>query len=450
MEFTYEEQVRRLSPAQARLESARCLLCEDAPCTAACPAGVDAMRFIRAIRFRNERRALDLIRRSNVLAGTCGTICPHENLCEGACSAHALQGAPVAIGALQRYAADSEERTPAPPAREVTWTDHTVAVVGSGPAGLGAAAELARSGIRAVVYEPRDRAGGMVNYGVPRFRCADAVVNRAVAFVEGLGVEFRLGEAATDLDALLEAHDAVILAGGLGKGKGAGLPGEDLAGVYLGLDFIAAVNADLDTAGARLPIGERTVILGAGQVGMDLAEHCLRLGARSVEVTSRRGTDSIRHAAPGEFDTALTHGVSFLTCAVPDEIEGVDGRAVAVRGHRVRWNADGTMDDLAGSEFRLPADAVLIAAGQTPEAATVSLLAGLDTRRGRVVTDDTGKTSRDCVWAAGDLRHQGGGTVVGSVAEGRDAARAIALWLDVPPQPDHPRRELANVTGGDE
>ncbi len=429
MEFTYEEQVRRLTPAMARLEASRCLLCEDAPCTAACPAGVDAMRFIRAIRFRNERRALDLIRRSNVLAGTCGTICPHENLCEGACSAHALHGAPIAIGVLQRYAADAEERTPAPPAAEVSWTDHRVAVVGSGPAGLGAAAELARAGVRAVVFEARDRAGGMVNYGVPRFRCADAVVNRDVAFVEGLGVEFRLGEAANGLDALLEDFDAVVLGGGLGKGKGAGLPGEDLEGVHLGLDFIAAVNTDLESAAARLPLGGRVVILGAGQVGMDLAEHALRIGARAVEVTSRRGTGSIRHAAPGEFDTALGHGVSFLTCAVPDEIEGLNGRVTAVRGHRVQWDASGAMEDLAGSEFRLPADSVLIAAGQQPEAATVPLLSGLDTKWGRVVTDETGKTSRDRVWAAGDLRLRGGGTVVGSVAEGRDAARAIIASL---------------------
>ena len=434
MEFNYEEQVRRLSPAQARIEAARCLLCEDAPCTAACPAGVDGMRFIRAIRFRNERRALDLIRRSNVLAGTCGTICPHENLCEGACSAHALHGAPVAIGALQRYAADSEDRLPAPPAAEMSWTGHRVAVVGAGPAGLGAAAELARSGVRPVVYDARDRAGGMVNYGVPRFRCADEVVDRDVAFVQGLGVELRLDEAVSDLDALLEGFDAAVLTGGLGRGKTAGLPGEDLAGVHRGLDFIAAVNGDLDTAPVRLPVGERVVILGAGQVGMDLAEHALRLGARAVEVTSRRGTDSIRKAAPGEFDAALGHGVSFLTCAVPDGLEGTSGRVVAVRGHRVRWTTDGAMEDLPGSDFRLPADTVLVAAGQEPEAITVPLLAGLTTRRGRVVTDETGLTSRAGVWAAGDLQDGGGGTVVGSVAEGRDAARTILAWLGVPPQ----------------
>jgi len=390
------------------------------------------MRFIRSIRFRNERRALDLIRRSNILAGTCGTICPHENLCEGACSADALQGAPVAIGALQRYAADAEMRTPPPPtpAPATAGADRRVAVLGSGPAGLGAAAELARGGVRAVVFDPRDRAGGMVNYGVPRFRCADAVVDRDVAFVEGLGVEFRLGEAADDVAALLEGFDAVVLAGGLGKGKGADLPGEDLEGVHLGLDFIAAVNTDPDSAATRLPIGERVVILGAGQVGMDLAEHSLRLGASAVEVTSRRGTDSIRGAAPGEFDTALGHGVSFMTCAVPDAIEGAGGRVAAVRGHRVRWTRSGVMEDLTGSEFRLPADTVLIAAGQEPEAATVPLLDGLDTRRGRVVTDETGATSRAGVWAAGDLRYGGGGTVVGSVAEGRDAARAILSWLD--------------------
>ena len=433
MDFSYEEQVRKLSPAQARLEASRCLVCEDAPCTKACPAGVDAMRFIRAIRFRNERRALDLIRQSNILAGTCGTICPHENLCEGACSAHALHGAPVAIGALQRYASDAEEWAPGPPSPEADWSKHQVAVVGSGPAGLGAAAELARGGVRPVVFDPRDRAGGMVNYGVPRFRCADAVVNRDVAFVESLGVEFRLGEAAKDLDALLEEFDAVILAGGLGKGKSANLPGEDLDGVHRGLDFIDAVNSDLDSAATRLPLGERVVILGAGQVGMDLAEHALRIGATAIEVTSRRGTDSIRHAAPGEFDTALTHGVSFLTCAVPDEIQGKDGRAVAVRGHRVRWTADGVMEDLEGSEFRLPADSVLVAAGQKAEAATMPLLDGLETKWGRLVTDESGKTSRDCVWAAGDLRYRGGGTVVGSVAEGRDAAKAILAWLDIAP-----------------
>lgn len=430
MELSYEEQTRRLTPAQARLEAARCLFCEDAPCTAACPAGVDAMRFIRAIRFRNERRALDLIRGSNVLAGTCGTICPHENLCEGACNTHALHGAPVAIGALQRYASDAEERFPIPWARTVAWTDHRVAVVGAGPAGLGAAAELARCGVRAVVFEARDRAGGMVNYGVPRFRCADEVVDRDVLFVMGLGVDLRLGCPADDLEALLEDFDAVVLTGGLGRGKGAGLPGEDLEGVHRGLDFIVKVNADLDNASHRLTVGERVVILGAGQVGMDLAEHALRLGARSVEATSRRGTDVIRGAAPGEFDTALRHGVSFLTCAVPDEIEGENGRVTAVRGHRVRWLPDGTMEDLAGSTFRLPADTVLVAAGQEPEEAALPLLAGLETRRGRIVTDETGQTCRDRVWAAGDGKDGGGGTVVRAVAEGRDVARAIFGWLE--------------------
>ncbi|MBM4370542.1 MAG: FAD-dependent oxidoreductase [Deltaproteobacteria bacterium] len=425
----FSEQVRRLTPAQARLEAARCLSCEDAACTAACPAGVDAMRFIRAIRFRNERRALDVIRRSNVLAGTCGTICPHENLCEGACSARGLRDAPVAIGALQRYAADAADRFPPLPAPRAAATGRRVAVVGAGPAGLGAAAALAQAGVTPVLFEARSRAGGMVNYGVPRFRCADAVVERDLAYVLGLGVELHTGEAPKELSELLRHHDAVLLACGLGRGRPAGLPGEDLAGVWPGMAFIEEVNRDPATAADRLVVGERVVVLGAGQVGMDLAEHALRLGAGAVECTSRRGTEDLRRAAPGELDSALRHGVTFLCCAVPDALEGRDGRVDAVRGHRVRWIGAGPesrMEDLPGSEFRLPASTVLVAAGQAPEDWTLPLLAGLPLRGGQVVADGTGAVNGlPGVWVAGDLRHGGGGTVVASVAQGRDTAREI-------------------------
>lgn len=438
MNFDYQEQVEPMTPAQAWLEASRCLLCKDAPCTAACPAGVDAMRFIRAIRFDNLRHALDIIRESNVLAGICGTICPHENLCEGACSATELYS-PIKIGALQRFAADRSDDF------QVTWTPprapacgKKVAVIGAGPAGLGGAAELARKGVEVTVFESRDRAGGVVNYGVPRFRLADRVVDRDVDYVRSLGVEIRLGEKAGDpTDLLARGFDAVLVAVGLGDPVRLGLPGEELDGVHFGLDFIRKVNQDLETAAERLAVGKRVVIQGAGQVGLDLAEHVLRLGAEDVLCLSRRGTRDLREAAPAEFATALDHGVQFLTNCRVTELLGEEGRVTAVKCVRLEWVEVGgplppMARDIPGTEFLLPATSYLQAAGQRPEEDSIPVLLPLQRLKGRVVKKSArGATSIPGVWVAGDIAGGGGGTIVRSVAEGRDAAREILEHLGV-------------------
>lgn len=421
------EEGRTYAPHEAVIEASRCLMCEDPPCNEGCPAGVDVRRFIRKIRFGNFRGAARLIREANILVGICGRVCPQEILCMEHCVRASLD-TPIDIAGLQRFAGDSElaEVAPLP---EMRRGHGRVAVVGSGPGGLAAAAELRRAGVDVEVFEEADSLGGMLTRGIPPFRLDPNFAASELAYIARLGVKLCHGEPVDDPAGLLErGFDAVFISTGLWKPFQIGLEGEDLAGVYVAGEFLSKI-----AAGERPHVGERVVVIGGGNVAIDAASAALHLGATRVDLCCLESRDEMP-AFRSEVETAQSEGVEFHTRTRPVRILGRDGAVAGYEGIGIRWKEPGLLvpanaEDVAETEFRLAADTVIEAIGQ----GVLHRFPTLDlTERGHVKVDpETMQTSVDGVYAGGDTV-SGGGTAVQAVADGKRAAEAIlaSLGLD--------------------
>ncbi len=433
-----------LVPAQAVAESHRCLMCHDAPCTAACPAGVDVMHFIRALRFDNPRRALEVIRRTNVLAGICGAVCPKERLCEGACLRNALRD-PIRIGALQTFAAAHEMAHPRRAARAGGPSSDApaVAVVGAGPAGLAATDALVRCGARVTVFEAREAPGGMLAYGVPEARMPYAFVNAEVSpLLARPGVELTPGRALGrdfSLDDLFSrGFRAVFL--GVGLWKAARLAGvSEVPGVLHALPFLEAAARHARFHGPPPAVGPRCLVIGGGSVALDSAEVALRSGAREVEVVCLENTDEMP-ATREDIAGAWQRGARFFNRRRVTRLQRGPDAFFLIETIGIRWKEPGRFvpdnaEDLPGTEARLVADTVIVAIGQAPDPDVVRALSGLKRdARGLVQVDpETGATSVAGVFAGGDCASGCGRTVVASVAEGRRAGLAIAAHLGLRP-----------------
>jgi len=425
-----------MTPTQALIESSRCLMCEDSPCNSGCPAGVDVKGFIRALRFENPRRAYELITQSNFLAGVCGIVCPTERLCQEKCSNTSLT-TPVRIGELQRFAAQAEYASGRRALPPIERNGIKVAIIGAGPAGLSCAAELARRGYSPVVFERRERPGGMLAYGIPTFRLPQALLEREMEFIQDLGVELQVNstiEGSEALDGLFQQGFAAVYVGvGFTEPVMVGMPGEDLEGVTSGLEFLDQVNRhDL-----TFPIGKRVLVIGGGSVAMDVACSAARIQeVESVEVVCLEGL----HEMPAfrtEFNDAMAFGVQFHTRAMPLEILGKGGRVSGFSGIQIRWKEPGRFvpqnaEKIPGTEFTLVVDTVIEAIGQRPSPKVKELFAGMETGRGGtflVVNPETYMTSRAGVFAGGDVCIGCGTTVVAAVGEGRKAAGAIDQFI---------------------
>lgn len=426
-----------LTDAQARLEASRCLMCDDPPCVAACPAEVPVKHFIRAIRFDNPRRAINLIRARNVLAGICGLACPVDELCVGACSSTELS-MPIAINRLQHYAAvtalDAGRKPEAAPA-----TDRRVAIIGGGPAGLAAAAELARRGHAPTIFERNRRAGGICSYGVPSHRLPQELVAGEVEYVRRLGVEVKtastFGESVT-LDGLLAGgFDAVYVACGLQQAVVPPVPGSDLDGVCTWKQILDACSAaELD--GGELPmVATSVIIVGGGSVAMDVATRVSELGADEIDVVCLESP----HEMPAdvqELEEVWDSGARFHTRSMPLEITSKGGQVTGLKAARIRWKepdlfVPSNAEVIGGTEYWLPAEMIVFAIGARPAEYLAKALPGVDMdESGRIVVDaETGATSRPGVYAGGDVAAGGGATIVKSVAEGKRAAGAIDAYL---------------------
>ncbi|MDI7268787.1 MAG: FAD-dependent oxidoreductase, partial [Myxococcota bacterium] len=377
----------------------RCLLCHDPPCRAGCPAGVNPREFIRKVRFDNIAGAARSLRRANVLAGSCAWICPCGATCAARCTAEGLDR-PIDIGALQRFVTDWERsavgsRQSAIGSRQ-SAIGNPVAAIGAGPAGLAAAADLALRGRRVVVFDGAAAPGGMLRIAIPRFRLPAEVLDHDVSIVEALGVEFRCGRQVADLDDLFaEGFAAVFVATGVQTPRRMGVPGEALEGVVPALDLLVRANA-----GRAMDLGRRVVVIGGGDVALDAARTLRRAGAR-VTLAYRRARADMPAYAP-EVAAALDEGVEFLFDVVPVEVRG-ERRVGTVVLQRVRWEAggrDARHREAEGSPLVLEADSVVVAVGQENRAAF-----GLDAGPGGLIRVDpeTGMTSRDGVFAAGDV-----------------------------------------------
>jgi dihydropyrimidine dehydrogenase (NAD+) subunit PreT len=407
-----------LDAGAAAVAASRCHYCYDAPCVQACPTQIDIPSFIRKIGNGNLKGAAVDILSANPMGGMCARVCPTEILCEGACVRNHQDEKPVAIGALQRHATDWAMARGEPLFTRAADTGRHVAVVGAGPAGLACAHRLALAGHRVTVFDARDKAGGLNEYGIAAYKTVDDFAQREVAWLCSVGgIEVKTGVALgrdITLDTLRKQHDAVFLAMGLTGVRALQMDGEDLSGVMNAVDFIEQVREADDLA--SVPVGRRVVVIGGGNTAVDAAVQSHKLGATTVTMAYRRGVENMS-ATWAEREFAQGQGVTLMTHAKPVRLLGADGVVTGVEFERMSH---------AGTErFVIEADMVLKAIGQT--LVPVGIERELLTLDGsRIAVDANGQTSLPDVWAGGDCAATGGvDLTVQAVQDGKLAAAAI-------------------------
>ncbi len=434
------------SEEQAKYEANRCIQCPKRPCVNGCPVNVDIPEFIKAIREDDMPAAVRILKSKNALPGICGRVCPQESQCEEVCTL-AKRGAPIAIGRLERYVADWERNNQ--PATEAQTPDipkptgKRVAVVGSGPAGLTAAADLAKMGHSVTIFEALHVGGGVLMYGIPEFRLPKEIVQAEVKYVESLGAELVLdaviGKIDTVDELLASGYDAVFLGTGAGLPMFMNIPGENLCGIYSANEFLTRTNLMkaylFPVYDTPLSAGKRVAVIGGGNVAMDSARCALRLGAEEVYIIYRRSEVEMP-ARREEVENAMEEGIIFKFLTNPVEFIGNEqGWVTSMKCIEMEL---GEPDDSGrrrpipkeGSEFIIDIDTVVVALGTTPNPLIASTTEGLDTtRRGTVVADEeTGKTNKDRVWAGGDIV-TGAATVISAMGAGKRAAADIDKFL---------------------
>ncbi len=424
----FADHVPPLTEAQALLEASRCLYCYDAPCMQACPTRIDVPSFIRRIAEGNVRGAAESILTSNPLGGMCARDCPTEVLCEQVCVRNTEQGQPVAIGRLQRYAVDELMAGAHQPVfMRAPSTGRRVAVVGAGPAGLACAHALARAGHAVTLLDAKPKPGGLNEYGIAAYKVAGGYAQREVQWLLGIGgIELRCGwrlSSAEQLQALRREYDAVFLGLGLADTYRLGIAGEALEGVVDAVEFISHLRQARDPA--TLPVGRRVVVIGGGMTAIDAAVQSKLLGAQSVTIVYRRGAQQMP-ASRKEQDLAQIQGVGILHWLAPVEVLGEGGSVRGVRFARQRLEGGRLVP--VGEELTLEADMVLKAIGQRLDAGVLSEC-GLAQRDGRIVVDESGRTSVANIWAGGDCVADGDDLTVYAVAHGLRAAHDMDTQL---------------------
>lgn len=429
------------TPEQAIVEAKRCLQCKRPLCVSGCPVKVQIPEFIKLVSEGRFSEAARKIKETNALPAICGRVCPQETQCEQTCVL-GKRGEPVAIGRLERFVADwerehDEVEVPEPPQS----TGYSVAVVGSGPGGLACAADLAMWGHDVTIYELFHAPGGVLRYGIPSFRLPREVLDAELNYLERIGVKMRLnfvvGRTAT-IDELLEEHDAVFIATGAGLPRFLEIPGENLLGVYSANEFLTRVNLmradrfpEYDTP---VHCGNNVIVVGAGNVAMDAARTARRLGAENVTVVYRR-TRAEMPARAEEIEHAEQEGIQMRFLASPVEFVGdEDGW---VRSAICQQMELGEPDDsgrrspvpVEGETFEIECDTVVVAIGSRAHPLVPETTPDLDmSRRGYVAIDESGATSKEGVFAGGDIV-TGSATVIQAMGAGRRAAESIHRYL---------------------
>jgi glutamate synthase (NADPH/NADH) small chain len=415
-----------LTSRQAAIESARCLYCYDAPCMRACPTGIDVASFIRNIHDHNLEGAASTILQQNILGGSCSRVCPTEILCEDACVRNNdAEGQPVKIGLLQRHAIDNAHFD-GHPFKRAPCTGKTIAVVGAGPAGLACAHRLAMLGHDVVVFEAREKAGGLNEYGIAKYKLPGDFAQREVEFLLLIGgIEIQYGRVLgsnLQLSDLHTRYDAVFLGLGLSTSRRLGLTGEDAPGLMAAVDYIATLRQADDLA--ALPVPRRAIVIGAGNTAIDMAVQLKRLGADEVTLVYRRGFDAMS-ATGHEIEIAKTHFVRMRTWTAPLEVLLDDaGRVRGMRFEETRME-DGRLV-MTGGIIEIAADAVFKAIGQGMGlAALVDPLAREIERSDKIHIDGCFRTALPGVYAGGDCVAPGQDLTVQAVQHGKLAALAI-------------------------
>ena len=431
-------------------EALRCLNCKNMPCVAGCPVNIQIPDFISKMKEGDFEGAYQVISKSSSLPAVCGRVCPQETQCEKNC-VRGIKGEPVGIGRLERFAADwhnaHTKEAPTPPKSN----GHKVAVIGSGPSGLTCAGDLAKKGYQVTVFEALHTAGGVLVYGIPEFRLPKAIVQQEVDALIALGVEIAtnvvIGKTLTVDELFEQGYEAVFIGSGAGLPNFMGIPGESLKGVYSANEFLTRSNlmkAYEQNGTTPIMKGGKVAVVGGGNVAMDAARTALRLGAEKVYIVYRRSLEELP-ARKEEVEHAMEEGIEFLLLNNPVEILGFEnpddprdpknGFVTAMRCIKMEL---GEPDEqgrrrpipVAGSEFELPVDTVIMAIGTSPNPLIKSTTSGLDVNRrgGIVVREETGETSRTGVYAGGDAV-TGAATVISAMGAGKLAAKSIDEYL---------------------
>ena len=407
-----------LNGHEAAVAADRCYFCHDAPCVTACPTDIDIPLFIRQIATGTEDAAAKTIFDMNILGGMCARVCPTEELCEQACVRETAEGKPVEIGRLQRFATDAVMEKGVMPFKRAETSGKKVAVVGAGPAGLSCAHRLAMLGHDVTVYDALPKAGGLNEFGIAAYKSTDDFAAREVEWLCSIGgIEIKTGMAlGTDLniDDLVGCFAAVFLSVGLGGVNALSIDGDDKDGVDDAVSFIRDLRQASDLA--ALPVGRNVVVIGGGMTAVDAAVQSKLLGAQQVTIAYRRDRDAMS-ASRYEQDLASSFGVNLMFNTQPKAIHG-NGAATEIELEYTSTE-NGKLSG-TGETVRLPADQVFSAIGQT-----LTSDGGLKLDGSKIAVSETGRTSRDGVWAGGDCASGGDDLTVTAVAEGRDAAMDI-------------------------
>ena len=427
---------------EAMLEASRCLHCKNPRCVTACPVGVKIPDFIAYVAAGDIAGASAKIAEDSSLPAVCGRVCPQESQCEGSCVL-GVRGEPVSIGKLERFVADysASEGRPAE-VKAAPEGARKVAVIGSGPAGLACATDLAKAGYAVTIFEALHKAGGVLEYGIPEFRLPkEKVLKRELDAVRALGVKIELdviiGRTVT-IDSLMdkEGFEAVFIGTGAGLPKFMGIPGENLNGVFSANEFLTRNNlmkAFRDDYRTPIHAGAKVCVVGGGNVAMDAARTALRLGAETTIVYRR--TEVELPARKEEVHHAKEEGIDFRMLTNPVEILGDErGWVRALKCVRMELGEPDESGrrrpvEVPGSEFEIPTETVIMALGTSPNPLVARTTPGLETtRRGGLVADDAGATTRPGVFAGGDAV-TGAATVILAMGAGRKAAAAIDAYL---------------------
>ena len=429
-----------LEAHEAMIEASRCLFCHDAPCTIACPSDIDIPMFIRQISTGNTDGAARTIFSQNILGKSCAYACPTQVLCEGACVYHGLNEKPIDIGRLQGFASDHAITHDRHFVEAGSSTGRKIAVIGAGPAGLSCAHELTRLGHAVTVFEASPHAGGLNRYGVAPYKLDNTDVDQEVAYIQGIGFTIQTstrvvvdpsdtsqnGTKQIALAELERDYDAIFLGMGLGQSHQLDIPGESLTGVHGAAEFIYR----LKEANQAVQVGQRVVVVGAGNTAIDAAVESAKLGAHVTLVYRRRAED--QSAYDFEVDHAKQAGVMFEYLTSPVEILG-DTHVTGLQcvKNQVKATGSGKPDitPLPDSTFVIPCDMVLLATGQEKQTRFYEKIPSLTVDKGgRIEVNDQYQTRNPRYFAGGDCVN-GGKEVVNAVAHGRDAARGMDTWL---------------------
>lgn len=425
-----------LSPSEAIIDADRCYFCYAAPCTTACPTGIDIPGFIQKIRSGNLKGSAHTILSANIMGGMCARVCPTEVLCEQACVRNTHEDRPVRIGLLQRYATDPIFEQSIPLFERAPATGRTVAAVGGGPAGLSCAHRLAMLGHSVAVFEPKEKLGGLNEYGIAAYKVCDDFAAREVEYILGIGgIDVRTGMelgrnlALADLRA---QYDAVFLGIGLAGVNGLGLDNEQLEGVANAVDYIATLRQANNRA--SLPVGRRVVVIGGGMTAIDIAVQSKGLGAEEVTIVYRRGPENMS-ASRYEQEFAQVRGAAVRHWSSPRKLLTADGRVRGVEFETTKLAAGGGLEG-TGQTFVLDADVVFKAIGQKllwnrpKDAAEI-----VELKQDRIAVDEERRTSLAGVWAGGDCVYGGTDLTVSAVQDGKLAALSIDRFLKSPATP---------------